>query len=611
MNLLSHCNILDNARERAGSENLYPAVFGKFRLPFIFIKSIIWEKSGTNYFPGVIEMKQVHIRIDDDLYNELSYCSARMEQTMQDCVREAVAYYVTDMRKKQREVNDRQFTFIDLFAGIGGMRIAFEKAGGHCVYSNEWNKYSRQTYFANFGEQPEGDITQVSASSIPDHDILVAGFPCQPFSIAGISKKNSLGRATGFEDKTQGTLFFDVCRILKEKRPKAFMLENVKNLCSHDRGRTFKVILESLDELDYEVFCSVEDGQNYVPQHRERILIVGFNREKYGEKVKFDFKLTPKCPKPVMRDILDENVDEKYTLSDKLWTYLQNYAAKHKAAGNGFGYGIAPLDGVSRTISARYYKDGSEILIEQEGKNPRRLTPRECARLQGFPDDFKIPVSDTQAYKQFGNSVVVPLMENVAKLIVKKVEEMGATGGHQSGILISKSAVEMMSLIYKRALPEDIDILTKTRIEVLRAANQLSDETDMSGVERESRNYYRRALRDGSHIAYLVFDGKCFVGAGGVSFFQVMPTYHNPSGNKAYIMNMYTNPAYRRKGIATKILDMLVHDIKNKGITAISLEATDMGRPLYEKYGFIKMNHEMELPEQEKTNIDANAKTVL
>ncbi len=369
-------------------------------------------------------MKQVHLRVDDELYNELNAYSIMTKQTMQDCVREAVAYYVTDMRRKQQEVKERQFTFIDLFAGIGGMRIAFERAGGHCVYSSEWNKYSQQTYFANFGEQPEGDITQISASSIPNHDILVAGFPCQPFSIAGVSKKNSLGRATGFEDKTQGTLFFDVCRILKEKRPKAFMLENVKNLCSHDKGRTFKVILESLDELNYSVFYSVLDGQDYVPQHRERILIAGFDRERYGKNVRFDFNLTPALPKPVMRDILDENVDEKYTLSDKLWAYLQNYAAKHKAAGNGFGYGIAPLGGVSRTLSARYYKDGSEILIEQAGKNPRRLTPRECARLQGFPDDFKIPVSDTQAYKQFGNSVVVPLMENVARLIVKKIEKL-------------------------------------------------------------------------------------------------------------------------------------------------------------------------------------------
>ena len=377
-------------------------------------------------------MKQVHLRVDDELYNELNAYSVMTEQTMQDCVREAVAYYVTDMRKKQQEVKEHQFTFIDLFAGIGGMRIAFERAGGHCAYSNEWNKYSQQTYFANFGEQPEGDITKVSASSIPDHDILVAGFPCQPFSIAGVSKKNSLGRATGFEDKTQGTLFFDVCRILKEKRPKAFMLENVKNLYSHDKGRTFKVILESLEELNYSVFYSVLDGQNYVPQHRERIIIVGFDRKKYGKNIQFNFDLTPRFPKPVMRDILDEDVDEKYTLSDKLWTYLQNYAAKHKAAGNGFGYGIAPLDGVSRTISARYYKDGSEILIEQEGKNPRRLTPRECARLQGFPDDFRIPVSDTQAYRQFGNSVVVPLMENVAKLIVKEIEKLDMEEGKES-----------------------------------------------------------------------------------------------------------------------------------------------------------------------------------
>lgn len=371
-------------------------------------------------------MKQVHIRVEDELYEKLNAYSLQAEQSMQDCVREAVAYYVTDMRRKQKDTSNKQVSFIDLFAGIGGMRIAFDRAGGHCVYSNEWNKYSQQTYFANFGEQPEGDITQVDAKDIPDHDILVAGFPCQPFSIAGVSKKSSMGRETGFADKTQGTLFFDVCRILKEKRPKAFMLENVKNLCSHDKGRTFKIIKESLNELNYEVFHAVLDGQDYVPQHRERIIIVGFDRKRYGQDINFEFKLTPKKPKPVMRDILDKHVEEKYTLSDKLWTYLQNYAAKHRAAGNGFGYGIAPLDGVSRTISARYYKDGSEILIAQEGKNPRRLTPRECARLQGFPDSFKIPVSDTQAYKQFGNSVVVPLMENVAKLIVAKLEYMDA-----------------------------------------------------------------------------------------------------------------------------------------------------------------------------------------
>ncbi|WP_173555351.1 DNA (cytosine-5-)-methyltransferase [uncultured Fibrobacter sp.] len=316
-----------------------------------------------------------------------------------------------------------KFTFIDLFAGIGGMRIAFESAGGKCVYTNEWNKFSQKTYFDNFGDMPDGDITKVDAQTIPNHDVLVAGFPCQPFSIAGVSKKNSLGRATGFEDKTQGTLFFDVCRIIKAKRPKAFMLENVKNLCSHDKGNTFRVIQESLDELDYEIFYKVLDGQNFVPQHRERILIVGFDRQRFNLPIDFKFEINPVEPKPTIKDILEKKPDSKYTLSDKLWSYLQAYAAKHKAAGNGFGYGIAPLNGVSRTLSARYYKDGSEILIAQRNKNPRRLTPRECARLQGFPDSFKITVSDGQAYKQFGNSVVVPLMANVAKLIAERLNQ--------------------------------------------------------------------------------------------------------------------------------------------------------------------------------------------
>jgi len=369
--------------------------------------------------------KQIHIRLDDAVFEALSTYTDKHHISVQDSVCNAVMQFLT--REMREDVpKTAGFTFIDLFAGIGGMRIAYEQAGGHCVYSNEWNKYSQQTYFANFGEQPDGDITKVNADEIPDHDVLVAGFPCQPFSIAGVSKKQSLGRATGFEDKTQGTLFFDVCRILKAKRPKAFMLENVKNLKSHDRGRTFKVITESLDELNYEVFHAILDGQGFVPQHRERILIIGFDRNRYGKDVKFSFDITPTDPKPVMRDILEKDVDEKYTLSDKLWLYLQNYAAKHKAAGNGFGYGIADPNGISRTLSARYYKDGSEILISQEGKNPRRLTPRECARLQGFPDDFKIPVSDTQAYRQFGNSVVVPLMANVAHLVVYKMQELDA-----------------------------------------------------------------------------------------------------------------------------------------------------------------------------------------
>ncbi len=367
--------------------------------------------------------KQVHVRLDDAVYEALADYTDENRSSVQDSVSSAIIQFLK-AQNKETVPEDAAFTFIDLFAGIGGMRIAYEKAGGHCVYSNEWNKYSQQTYFANFGEQPDGDITKVDENTIPDHDILVAGFPCQPFSIAGVSKKQSLGRATGFEDKTQGTLFFDVCRILKAKRPKAFMLENVKNLCSHDKGRTFKVITESLDELDYDVFYQVIDGQSFVPQHRERILIVGFDRRRYGKNVEFKFDITPADPKPVIKDILDPVVDDRYTLSDKLWKYLQDYAAKHKAAGNGFGYGIADPEGVSRTLSARYYKDGSEILIEQKGKNPRRLTPRECARLQGFPDSFKIPVSDTQAYRQFGNSVVVPLMSNVAELVCAKMREL-------------------------------------------------------------------------------------------------------------------------------------------------------------------------------------------
>ena len=331
------------------------------------------------------------------------------------------------MSKKK---NTKEKTFIDLFAGIGGLRLALESTGAHCVYSNEWNKFSQITYKANFNETPDGDITKVKVADIPEHDILVGGFPCQQFSIAGVSKKNSLGRATGFEDKTQGTLFFNICSILKEKRPKAFMLENVKNLLSHDGKRTFGIVKDSLEKsleeggLEYKIFYKVLDGQLFVPQHRERIVIVGFDKTRYGDDFDFSFDLTPPERKPVLGDILEDNVDEKYTLSDKLWTYLQAYAAKHKAAGNGFGYGLAKLDGVSRTISARYYKDGAEILIPQKGKNPRRLTPRECARLQGFPDSFVIPVSDGQAYKQFGNSVVVPLMANVASLVVKKIDEL-------------------------------------------------------------------------------------------------------------------------------------------------------------------------------------------
>ncbi len=317
------------------------------------------------------------------------------------------------------------FTFIDLFAGMGGFRIAMQEQGGKCVFSSEWNKYAQKTYFANFGEMPFGDITKdVTKSYIPKKfDVLCAGFPCQPFSIAGVSKKNSLGRETGFKDKTQGTLFFDVADIICRHRPKAFYLENVKNLASHDKGNTFRIIKETLEELDYSIHYQVMDGQTYVPQHRERIMIVGFDRKRFHGKEQFVFP-EQHPSKRTIKEILDPNVDPKYTLSDHLWDYLQAYAEKHKAKGNGFGYGLVDLNGISRTLSARYYKDGSEILIPQEkGINPRRLSPRECARLMGYPDKYRLDqVSDVQAYRQCGNSVIVPLITAVSEQIVKTME---------------------------------------------------------------------------------------------------------------------------------------------------------------------------------------------
>ena len=299
-----------------------------------------------------------------------------------------------------------KFTFIDLFAGMGGFRLAMQAHGGRCVFSSEWNVYAQKTYFANFGEVPFGDITEERIKAfIPDNfDILCAGFPCQPFSIAGISKKNSLGRAHGFLDKTQGTLFFDVAEIIRRKRPKAFYLENVKNLQSHDKGQTFHIISNTLQELGYNIHYQIMDGKYYVPQHRERIMIVGFRKNLYQEKETFSFP-AKEDPNLKIRNILDPNIDAKYTLTDKLWLYLQNYARKHQANGNGFGYGLTDLNGISRTLSARYYKDGSEILIPQgDGKNPRRLSPRECARLMGYSDQYIIDaVSEVQAYHQCGN----------------------------------------------------------------------------------------------------------------------------------------------------------------------------------------------------------------
>ena len=317
------------------------------------------------------------------------------------------------------------FTFIDLFAGMGGFRLAMQAQGGKCVFSSEWNTYSQRTYFANFGDMPFGDITkEVTKSYIPKKfDVLCAGFPCQPFSIAGVSKKKSLGRETGFKDKTQGTLFFDVADIISRHRPKAFFLENVKNLKSHDKGNTFRVIEETLRELRYSVHTLVMDGQTYVPQHRERIMIVGFDKDIFNGKEIFNFPEQHEATRCV-KEILDPNIDTKYTLSDKLWEYLQNYAEKHRAKGNGFGFGLVDLNGITRTLSARYYKDGSEILIPQgKGKNPRRLSPRECARLMGYPDEYKIDrVSDVQAYRQCGNSVIVPLITAVSEQIIKTLE---------------------------------------------------------------------------------------------------------------------------------------------------------------------------------------------
>lgn len=307
-----------------------------------------------------------------------------------------------------------KFRFIDLFCGIGGFRLAFQKAGGECVFSSDWDKFSQLTYQTNFGERPQGDIDKIDIAAIEPFDILCAGFPCQPFSLAGVSKKNSLGRKHGFEDEKQGNLFFSIEKVLRHHRPAAFVLENVKNLQGHDGGNTFKVIHDTLaKDLRYKVKAEVIDAQGVVPQRRERIFIVGFREPRF-----FNF---PRFPQngPKLSSILETGVSSKYTLSNHLWKYLQDYAKKHKAAGNGFGCSVFTGNDVARTLSARYYKDGSEILISQGRKNPRRLTPRECARLMGFPEDFEIPVSDTQAYRQFGNSVVVPVVERIAKEVVK------------------------------------------------------------------------------------------------------------------------------------------------------------------------------------------------
>lgn len=319
-----------------------------------------------------------------------------------------------------------KFKMIDLFAGIGGIRIAFQKLGGASVFASEWDKFAQKTYKANFGEVPHGDITEINPNDIPDHDILLGGFPCQPFSQAGLKK--------GFED-TRGTLFFNIVQIIDVKRPKAFLLENVKQLRGHDKGRTLATILNVLDELDYDVYVDVLKANDFgVPQKRERIFIVGFRRDKdilgeyFKDKDGKDIRINFKFPEPSgiktrVGDILEKSANEKYTISDKLYEGHLRRKKEHKQKGNGFGFSLFNEESpYTNTISARYYKDGSEVLIDQgENKNPRKLTPRECARLQGFPEEFIIPVSDSQAYKQFGNSVSVPVIEAIAKNMIKAI----------------------------------------------------------------------------------------------------------------------------------------------------------------------------------------------
>lgn len=354
--------------------------------------------------------------------------------------------WLSVVRTRFRVMHKATFSFIDLFAGIGGCRIGMEQAGGECVFTSEWDRFARKTYEANFpvggnDDHPfVGDIKAVDHADVPDHDVLVAGFPCQPFSIAGVSKKNSLGRPHGFLDPTQGTLFFDVARLIEKKRPRAFLLENVRNLRSHDGGNTFRVIRARLeDELGYHFHAMELDARPVVPQGRRRIYMVGFDKDLYPDGTGFDFEdLDLGGGGPTMRTVLHPTdgsgtveepytdefgvAAEKYTLTPKLWHYLQGYKLKHRAAGNGFGFGLVGPGDVARTLSARYYKDGSEILVSQgDGVTPRRLTPRECARIMGFPEDFEIPVSDTQAYKQFGNSVVVPVVGAVAQLMADRM----------------------------------------------------------------------------------------------------------------------------------------------------------------------------------------------
>jgi DNA (cytosine-5)-methyltransferase 1 len=393
----------------------------------------------TTYFSEIRQKAGISLEKLSDISGYSLRTLYRWETGEQE-PRKAVLKMIEDLIANSIENSNKNsdFTFIDLFAGIGGIRKPFSELGGKCVFTSEWDKYSQMTYKANFpndNHEISGDITQIDEKEIPKHDLLLAGFPCQPFSIAGVSKKNSMGIVHGFKDKTQGTLFFDVARIIAHHKPKAFLLENVKNLISHDKGKTFQTIKTTLeDELGYTIRWQIINSKSFVPQKRQRIFIVGFKKENEFSFSNVNIPNPEEGPriKSILHKASEEadgtfltkkgTVNEKYTLTPKLWEYLQNYAKKHKEKGNGFGFGLCDEDSVARTLSARYYKDGSEILIQQENKRPRRLTPRECARLMGFDTEYfqmKIPVSDTQAYKQFGNAVVVPVVKVIAKEMIK------------------------------------------------------------------------------------------------------------------------------------------------------------------------------------------------
>jgi DNA (cytosine-5)-methyltransferase 1 len=389
------------------------------RCEFIFLR----ESAGLS-FEEVARLADISER-QARRYEDLSEQGCNPPKLLLDALRSAAERKPAGL-SLVRCTSDPKFTFIDLFAGIGGLRKPFEEIGGKCIFTSEWDRFSQQTYAANFQDNPfehplHGDIRPFAKEPwlVPAHDLLLAGFPCQPFSIAGVSKKNALGRPHGFLCDTQGTLFYDLAKIIEHHRPAAFLLENVKNLESHDGGRTFDTIMHVLEvELRYKVQYRVISSHPWVPQRRERIFVVGFRDETSFD---FDNLEIPAGRQPLLGDILETNVSPKYTLTAHLWDYLKGYKAKHRSAGNGFGYSVFGPHDVTRTLSARYYKDGSEILIEQPGTRPRRLTPRECSRLMGFDrlqgSDFKIPVSDTQAYRQFGNAVVVPVVRAVAKLM--------------------------------------------------------------------------------------------------------------------------------------------------------------------------------------------------